>query len=179
MRRAVLIVMLMSLPIVLILLILSIEESSPQAWQVELDKYMVYKGAVVSGTLKTKLVDRGARAWHFSRIMSRVAFGDDPHFGTDYGYDGKRKEGGSTQLPYPPETLWCALLTADPQLTDLPYSDPFYTVVIIAEHQEFQNTAIVVHELAGNHIPLVQSLSLVGCREVMEEIQFSEANRWA
>jgi hypothetical protein len=26
---------------------------------------------------------------------------------------------------------------------------------------------------------LVQSLSLVGCRKVMEEIQFSEADRWA
>ncbi|MGB3717911.1 MAG: hypothetical protein WA996_26135, partial [Candidatus Promineifilaceae bacterium] len=126
MRRASLIVSLLLLSIILIVLILAIQNSRPQAWQVELDNYKVYKEAVVSGTLKTRLVDRGTMPWHFSSIMSRVTFGDNPHFGTDYGYDGKINEGGLKSLPYPPEALWCVLLTADPQSTDSPYGDPYY-----------------------------------------------------
>jgi hypothetical protein len=110
--------------------------------------------------------------------MSKAAFGENPHFGTDYGYDGKRNEGGLKSLPFPPEAVWCALLVADPQSTDSAYGDPYYLVVFVAEHQDLYNAAFVVHEVASDHIPLVESLSLVGCKTVMEEIQFSEAGRW-
>jgi hypothetical protein len=178
MRKAILVLGLMLVPIILIVSILAIEDSAPQAWEVELDKYLVYKGAIVSSTLTTKLIDRGSMPWHFNSIMSQVAFGENPDFATDYGYDGKRIDGGSTSLPYPPETVWCALLTADPQSVDSSFNNPYYLVVFVAEHQDLNNAAFVVHEIARDHIPLVQSLSLVGCKQVMEEIQFSEAGRW-
>jgi hypothetical protein len=178
MRRAILIVAILLLPIILIVLILSVQSSERQTWEVELDNYKRYKEAVVSSTLKTKLVDRGAMPWHFNRIMSKVAFGESLHFGTDYGYDGKIIEGDSKSLPYPPEAVWCALLAADPQSADSSYSDPYYLVVFIAEHHDLYNAAIVVHEVASDHISLLESLSLVGCKTVMEEIQFSEAGRW-
>jgi hypothetical protein len=178
MRKAILIVVLLLLPIILIVLILSIQSSHRQTWEVELDNYKLYKEAVISSTLKIKLVDRGTMPWHFSSIMSKAAFGENPHFGTDYGYDGKNNEAGLTSLPYPPEAVWCALLAADPQSAGSSYSDPYYFVVFIAEHKELANIAFVVHEVASDHIPLVKSLSLVGCKTVMEEIQLSEAGRW-
>jgi hypothetical protein len=178
MRRAILIVALLLLPIILIVLILSVQSSDQQTWEVELDNYKLYKEAVISSTLKTKLIDRGTMPWHFSSIMSKAAFGENPHFGTDYGYDGRINEGGSTSLPYPPEAVWCALLAADAQSPDSSYSDPYYLVVFIAEHKDLSNSAFVVHEIASDHIPLVESLSLVGCKTVKEEIQLSEAGRW-
>jgi hypothetical protein len=178
MRRAVLIGILLLAPIILIVFILSVHGGDYQTWEDELDKYKDYKEAVVSSTLKTKLVDRGTMPWHFSRIMSKATFGENPHFATDYGYDGKINEGASTSLPYPPEAVWCALLAADPPSPDSSIVDPYYVVVLITEHQDQSNAAIVVHEVASDHIPLVDSLSLVGCKSVMEEIQFSEAGKW-
>ena len=128
--------------------------------------------------MKTKLVDTGTMPWHFNRVMSKAAFGEDPHFATDYGYDGKIIESGSTTLPYPPQSVWCALITNDSSLGDLQSTGPSYSVVIIAEHREHDNIATVVHELSSDHIPLAQSLAIVGCKKVMEEIQFEEAGVW-
>jgi len=178
MKRALFLSILLTLPIILILTLLTVEESRPKAWQIELDKYMVYREAVVSDTLKTKLVDTGTMPWHFNRIMSKAAFGENPHFETDYGYDGKIIESGSTALPYPPQSLWCALITNDPNMGDSPSTGQSYSVVIIAEHREHDNIATVVHELSSDHIPLAQSLGIVGCKKVMEEIQFEEAGVW-
>ena len=178
MKRALLLAILLATPILLIFTLLAIEESRPDDWQIELDKYMVYREAVVSDTLKTKLVDTGTMPWHFNRIMSRAAFGESPHFETDYGYDGKIIESGSTSLPYPPQSIWCALITNDPSSSDSPTTDKSYSVVIIAEHREHDNIATVVHEVSSDHIPLVQSLAIVGCKKVTEEIQFEEAGIW-
>ena len=178
MRRALLITLLLSIPTILILVLIAIEESKPPPWQVELDKYMVYKGAVVSDTLKMKLVDNGAMPWHFNRIMSRATFGESSYFKMDYGFDGKRVNGGSVALPYPPESLWCALLEADSQPEAVPSGKSPYIVVIIAQHEDLQDRVTAVHEISSDHIPLVQSLGIVGCSRVMEEVQFEEAGIW-
>ena len=51
MKRALLLAILLATPILLIFTLLAIEESRPDDWQIELDKYMVYREAVVSDTL--------------------------------------------------------------------------------------------------------------------------------
>lgn len=179
MKRVFLLLFLLMVPVLLITFILAVELSDPPAWQIELDKYMVYKGAVLSGTLETRMIDRGAMPWHFSQIMSEAAFGENPHFDTDYGYDGKISPGGSTALPFPPESLWCALLAAEtPSPSPSTKADPYVAVVIIAEHQDLSDSAFIVHEVASDHLSLADSLALVGCWSIREEIQFDEAGRW-
>lgn len=177
-RRSLLLAFLLSLPVLLILALLAAEENRPQAWQAELDRYIVYRQAVVSDTLKTKVVDEGTRPWHFDAIMSRATFGENPFFQTDYGYDGKSLEGAPASLPYPPQSLWCALVTSTGQDASAPHSGATYSVVIIAEHHDLHNVAMVVHEVADAHIPLAESLAMVGCTKVMEEVRFEEAGVW-
>jgi hypothetical protein len=178
MKRACLITVLLTLPVILIVALLIIQDSRPTAWQVELDRYKAYKEASISIGLITKQVDRGTMPWHFNSVMSAAAYGENPYFGTDYGYDGQRHEGGSRSIPYPPEAVWCALLEADPNSPSPVIGEPVYVVAFVAEHQDMYNAAFVVHEAASARIPLVEILSLVGCHNVREEIQFSEASRW-
>jgi hypothetical protein len=74
--------------------------------------------------------------------------------------------------------VWCALLVAEPQPFETGGREPGYIVVFIAEHHDLYNAALVVHESANDHISLPESLSLVGCKTVLEEIQFSQASWW-
>ena len=178
MKRVILITILLTLPIILILGLIAVEESKPDAWKVELDKYLDYRGSVVSDTLKTKIVDVGVMPWHFNRVMSMASFGESPFFDTDYGYDGKSIDGESAELPYPPQAVWCALVTKEGAAGVSRPGDPSYSVVIVARHHDEENTAMVVHELSSRHIPLAQSLAIIGCQKVMEEIQFEEAAVW-
>lgn len=178
MKRALFVSVVLLIPIILIVVLLAIQYGQPQAWQVELDKYKVYKAASISSSLTTKRIDRATRPWHFSGVMSEAAFGENPYFGTDYGYDGQRNENGSKPIPFPPEAVWCALLVAEPQPFETGGREPGYIVVFIAEHHDLYNAALVVHESANDHISLPESLSLVGCKTVLEEIQFSQASWW-
>jgi hypothetical protein len=178
MKRVILITFLLTLPIILILVMISVEESQPDDWKVELDKYLIYREGVISDTIKTKIVDAGAMPWHFSRVMSSASFGESPFFDIDYGYDGKRTDSDVDPLPYPPQALWCVLVTRDETASHPVPGDPSYSVVIIAQHQEDDHVATVVHELSSGHIPLAQSLAIVGCSKVVEEIQFEEAAVW-
>ena len=50
--------------------------------------------------------------------------------------------------------------------------------LLLAQHHDGENVATVVHELSNGHIPLAQSLAIIGCRKVMEDIQFEEAAVW-
>jgi hypothetical protein len=92
-----------------------IEARRPRDWQVALDTYLQEQG--VAGRLQVQATAWATRPWRLDWDMSQALFGDTGE--------------GQSDLPFPPEVVWCVLLKRDQGRSR---DEVSYQVLFVAHH---------------------------------------------
>jgi hypothetical protein len=129
----------------------------PAGARTRLDAYLA--DAFWPGTAKVQAVARARRPWRFEPSMSGQAFGDSVYFQTE------EDSSALAPLPYPPDRLWCVLLSAEGAASGKPGGGDRYGVAFVALHIDLYNADWIVHQGRGNVTDpeFLEGLSAIGC----------------
>jgi len=139
----------------------------PGGCQAALDKYLTYKQVSLDEGLSVKSTVKAAKPGGLTQGVSFAIYGDSVVYQTDEDYQKSSDDvevtdywatDGRRPLPYPPEEVWCALLSRNAEA-------PHYGVVFASLHQDIHNADWVVHEVGPDLFApeSVQVASDLGC----------------
>jgi len=139
----------------------------PTGCQAALDKYLAYKNVSLGEGLSVKSIVKATKPGGLTQDVSFAVYGDSVFYQTDVDYqkpsvDAKATDSlatdGRRPLPYPPEEVWCAVLTRNAEA-------PQSGVAFVSLHQDIYNADWVVHEVGPDpFVPAsVQVASDLGC----------------
>jgi hypothetical protein len=133
-------------------------------WRAELDRYVRYRNAAMSGTIEVVSDRQATRPMAFDRTMSGLTFGDTAAFQTTYAYTSLASR-GYTALPFPPTDVWCVRLTQRRGLEG-GSEETTAPVVFVARHSNLYNADWVTHEPLGDTsaADLDAMMATLGCR---------------
>lgn len=141
--------------VLLVAALLLVNHLTTPQWKVRLDQYLAFQHS--SGEPAYHLVSavQASQPAQFTASMSSESYSESAIFGTSMGV-GEQFISQMLPLPYPPETVWCALLKGDSQ----------QQVVYIALHNSLYNADWVVHiPPQAFESPAIQTnLTRIGCR---------------
>ena len=167
---------LLTIPLVVLIataiVVLSFESKRPPDWRVELNDYLRYDQSRFAGGTKVQAITAARQPWNFSPEMSHLVFGKSV-FRTDNSYDGT--PGGHIVLPYPPEQVWCVLLSRSDRFSQNSRNE----IVFVAHHNDnVWWRDWVVHE--GTATPadpeLKKTLLSIGCDDILEQLDSTVAS---
>lgn len=151
MKKAGVIGLLLSIPIVLFIVLAFVQRNQPEVWQGAIDRYLEYRSTSGSQRLQVTAADKATKPSAFGPEMSSSVFDRSAYYRPDQrkGQDSGHKEGQGLQtgyqpedprraLPYPPRRVWCVVVEA-------PGGDE-KQLLFVAEHQDLYNADLVVHE---------------------------------
>jgi len=148
------------------IVVLSFERKRPPDWRVELNDYIRYDQSRFAGGTRVQAITAARKPWNFSPEMSKLVFGKSV-FRTDNNYDGT--PGGSIDLPYPPEQVWCVLLSRSDRFSQNSTNE----IVFVAHHndQVWWRDWVVHQGAAVQADPeFKQNIALIGCDELLEQL---------
>ena len=148
------------------IVVLSFERKRPPDWRVELNDYIRYDQSRFAGGTRVQAITAARKPWNFSPEMSKLVFGKSV-FRTDNNYDGT--PGGSIDLPYPPEQVWCVLLSRSDRFSQNSMNE----IVFVAHHndQVWWRDWVVHQGAAVQADPeFKQNIALIGCDELLEQL---------
>jgi hypothetical protein len=152
---------------------ITIPQTLPDPARAALNQYLNYRYDSSTELVTIKFITRANMPTLFTRAMSGASIGASNFFGTNVDYRRTLVNlpslttptpayGGPTYLfasmgnpiPFPPEDVWCVLLT-----------DSEAHLIFITLHQTLYNADWIVHEPPGDWsaADLSQTLSSIGC----------------
>ena len=130
-------------------------------WQADLDRYLQYKNADISGGYRVVSAVEARAPWNFTPEMSVLTLGESMHYQTDIDYSDEMpdqedenvlSEGASSghliPLPFPPEEIWCVFLAGEDVLDEDGLVEAATDLVLVALHQDLYNADYILHEIA-------------------------------
>jgi len=178
MRKAMIVSLLFLVPIVIGATLLAVESRRPPDWQRQVNQYTAYMEQVSAERMTVQEACPAQRPWEFRSEISAAAYGDSPHYQTDYGYTGKNV--GAKPLPFPPQEIWCVLLGSEQGQAAASTEEGAYRVVFVALHQDLYNADWVLHEGTGGVFSeeLMGILSKIGCDLELEQAARHREDLW-
>jgi len=152
---------------VVVLVMLPGKAGLPAGCQAALDRYLTYKNVSLAEGLSMKSAVKAANPGRLTQDVSFAVYGDSVYYQTDEDYEEATGDAEVTEywaidgrrpLPYPPEEVYCALLSRKAQV-------PQNGVVFISLHQDIHSADWVVHEVDPDPFALtgIQVASDLGC----------------
>lgn len=151
MKKAGVIGLLLSIPIVLFIVLAFVQRNQPPVWQGAIDRYLDYRSTSGAQRLQVSAAVKAIRPSAFGPEMSLGAFGNSAYYRTepndrpDSGQEesrglqpGYQREDRRRALPYPPKSVWCVIVEAP--------GGGEKQLLYVAEHQDLYNADLVVHE---------------------------------
>ena len=121
----------------------------PAGCQAALDRYLNYKNVSQAEGLSVKSVVKAAKPGGLTQDVSYAVYGNSVYYQTDENYEEATGDAEATDywatdgrrpLPYPPEEVWCALLSQRIEASQ-------NGIVFVSLHQDIYNADWVVHEV--------------------------------
>jgi hypothetical protein len=151
MKKAGVIGLLLSIPIVLFIVLAFVQRNQPPVWQEAIQGYLDYRSTSSAQRLQVLAADKATKPSAFGPEMSSGIFDHSAYYRPDQGDSqgsgqkegqglqaGYQPEDGRRALPYPPKSVWCVVV-------ETPGGNE-KQLLYVAEHQDLYNTDLVVHE---------------------------------
>lgn len=130
------------------------EPELPEAGQRALDVYLRYTNTDATSPWQVRQVAQANIPTAFPAELETTTFGDGTYFALDYHLQPDLAGGSERPLPYPPEDLWCALLTT---------ARDHQRVVFIARHADLYKAVWAVHLVPMSETLEAEVVEQVGC----------------
>ncbi|MCU0522285.1 MAG: hypothetical protein MUF84_16520 [Anaerolineae bacterium] len=156
----------------------------PETWETALQRHLAFKASGSGESWQVAMSEYATSSVHFDRKMSRVSYGTGTHYQPQVVYQtmtpipsdtrvvsagavststggGLFPPIGGRPLPYPPDEVWCLLLTQEPPGATL-------ELVYVALHMDLYNAEWAVHEVgtAPFDDAVFSGLKTIGCEDV-------------
>jgi hypothetical protein len=122
------------LVIVVMVALLLLSNRQTPAWKTKLDQYLTYLGTTGQPSYQLISAVPASQPANFTPAMSAESFSDSVIFQTDLNIIDQTSA-GTQPIPYPPDAVWCVLLTDGGQKQ----------MIYIALHNSLYNADWIVH----------------------------------